>query len=44
MHIVDAEDQRRDEIISLLQSQNLPTRDLPASLTGFYTAIEDDQL
>lgn len=44
MLIVDAGDQRRDEIISLLQSQNLPTRDLPVSLIGFYTAIEDDQI
>ena len=44
MHIVNAGDERRDEIICLLQSQNLPTGDLPASLTGFYTALEYDKI
>ena len=44
MRIVNAGDERRDEIISLLQSQNLPTSDLPASLSGFYIALEDDKI
>lgn len=44
MHIIPAEEQRRDEIIQLLQSQKLPAEDLPVLLTGFYTAIENDQL
>ena len=44
MHIIPAEEERRDEIIQLLQSQKLPAEDLPVLLTGFYTAIENDQL
>ena len=44
MRIVNAGNERRNEIISLLQSQNLPTGDLPASLSSFYIALEDDKI
>ena len=44
MNIVKSADQRRNEIISLLQSQKLPEEDLPLSLTDFYTALEGDEL
>src|SRR5664279_2771756 len=44
MNIVKATDQRRDEIINLLQSQKLPSEDLPLLLNDFYIALEADEL
>lgn len=44
MHIEKATDERRGEIIGLLQSQKLPSEDLPSVLCDFYTAIEDGKV
>ncbi len=44
MHIEKATDERRGEIIGLLQSQKLPSEDLPSLLCDFYTAIEDGRV
>jgi amino-acid N-acetyltransferase len=44
MIIVKATDQRRDQIINLLQSQKLPSEDLPLLLNDFYIALEEDKL
>src|SRR5664279_3217585 len=44
MNIVKATDQRRDEIINLLQSQKLPSEDVPLLLNDFYIALEADEL
>ena len=44
MNIVKAADQRRDEIINLLQTQKLPSEDLPLLLNDFFLALEDDEL
>jgi amino-acid N-acetyltransferase len=44
MNIVKATDQSRDEIINLLQSQKLPSEDLPLLLNDFYIALEADEL
>ena len=41
MNIVAAINQRRDEIVNLLKSQNLPYEDLPVMLREFYVALED---
>ena len=41
MQIVEAIEQSRDEMINLLQSNNLPTEDLPSSLHEFYAAIDE---
>lgn len=40
MQIVKATQQTRDEIKSLLRSQNLPSEDLPDILTDFYAAVD----
>ena len=44
MNIVKATDQRRDGILNLLQSQKLPSEDLPFFLNDFYIALEEDKL
>ena len=44
MHIVKATEQNRDEIKSLLQSVNLPSEDLPATLTDFYAVVYAGEL
>ena len=44
MHIVKATEQSRNEIVSLLKSQDLPTEDLPNALTDFYVAVDADEL
>ena len=44
MQIVKATEQSRDEIKSLLQSQNLPTEDLPNVLADFYAAVDAGEL
>ena len=44
MNILDASASHRDAIIRLLQSQNLPTEDLPLTLQDFYVAMEDDNV
>ena len=44
MQIVKATEQSRDEITSLLQSQNLPADDLPNLLTDFYIALDAGEL
>lgn len=44
MNITKATVKKRAEIISLLQSQELPSDDLPLLLNDFYTAMEGDQL
>lgn len=44
MQIVKATEQSRDEIKSLLQSQNLPAEDLPHVLTDFYAAVDEGNL
>ncbi len=41
MDIEKGTNERRGEIIRLLQSQKLPSEDLPPMLCDFYTAIED---
>ena len=44
MQIVKATGQSRDEMINLLQSNNLPTEDLPSSLDEFYAAIDEGRV
>jgi amino-acid N-acetyltransferase len=44
MLIAEANGQLRNEIISLLHSQQLPVEDLPASLTNFLVATDGDLL
>ncbi|HJW15509.1 MAG TPA: arsenic resistance N-acetyltransferase ArsN2 [Flavisolibacter sp.] len=44
MQIVKAKEQSRNEIKSLLQSQNLPAEDLPNVLADFYTAVDAGEL
>lgn len=44
MQIVKATEQSRVEIICLLQSQNLPSQDLPADLSDFYVALEEEKV
>ena len=44
MNILEASASQRDAIIVLLQSQNLPSEDLPPTLQDFYVAVEDDQV
>jgi amino-acid N-acetyltransferase len=44
MLIQKATEQDRAAIIGLLQSQKLPTEDLPAVLDDFFTATENDNL
>jgi len=44
MQITKATEQSRKEITDLLQSQKLPTEDLPISLTDFYAAVEEGKL
>lgn len=44
MNIQKATEQARAAIVSLLQSQKLPTEDLPAVLENFLIAEEDGQL
>jgi len=44
MQIVEAIEQSRDEMINLLQSNNLPTEDLPTSLHEFYAAIDEGRV
>ena len=44
MQIVKATQQNRDKIKSLLQSQNLPSQDLPDLLTDFYVAVDAGEL
>jgi amino-acid N-acetyltransferase len=44
MEIATAIEEKRREIIYLLKKENLPFEDLPSDLSGFYTAIHDDQL
>lgn len=44
MQTVKATEQNRPEIISLLQSQNLPSEDLPAVLNDFYVVVDEQQL
>jgi amino-acid N-acetyltransferase len=41
MQITKATAQSRNEIIGLLQSHKLPTEDLPAMLTYFYTVMDE---
>ncbi|MDE3182543.1 MAG: GNAT family N-acetyltransferase [Bacteroidota bacterium] len=42
--IVKAKEDQRQSIISLLQSENLPTEDLPGSLDNFLVALEGDEV
>lgn len=44
MHILEASASQRNAIVQLLQSQNLPTEDLPPTLQDFYVAVEDDKV
>ncbi|MDQ3276744.1 MAG: arsenic resistance N-acetyltransferase ArsN2 [Bacteroidota bacterium] len=44
MNIREASIEQRAAIIALLQSQGLPTRDLPLSLQDFYVAQEEEKL
>lgn len=44
MTIQKATEQTRAAVISLLQSQNLPSGDLPPVLENFLVAMEDDQV
>lgn len=44
MNIIEATEQWRNEIIRLLQSQKLPTEDLPLPLANFYIALEADKV
>jgi amino-acid N-acetyltransferase len=44
MQIVKATEQSRDEIKSLLQSQNLPAEDLPNVLADFFAAVDGGEL
>jgi amino-acid N-acetyltransferase len=44
MTIIEAAPQMRAEIISLLQSQQLPVEDLPAGLSDFLIAQEEGKL
>ena len=44
MNILEASAAQRDAILLLLQSQNLPTEDLPPTLQDFYVAVEDDKV
>ena len=40
MQIINATEQSRSEIIELLQSQKLPSQDLPLILTDFYAMVD----
>jgi len=42
--IVKAKEDQRQSIISLLQSEKLPTEDLPGSLDNFFVALEGDEI
>ena len=44
MQILKATEQSRNEIESLLRSQNLPAEDLPDLLSDFYTAIDEGKV
>jgi amino-acid N-acetyltransferase len=44
MLIHEARDQDRKDMVKLLQSQKLPSDDLPASLNGFFTVFEEGLL
>ena len=44
MQMVKAMAQSRNEIVTLLQSQNLPAEDLPTFLDDFYTVVEDGKI
>jgi len=44
MQIIKAAEQNRNEIIRLLQSQKLPTEDLPLAFTYFYTVVDNDKV
>lgn len=42
MNITEASPLQRDAVVTLLQSQGLPTEDLPSTLQDFYVAVEDE--
>lgn len=42
MNITEASPLQRDAVVALLQSQGLPTEDLPSTLQDFYVAVEDE--
>ena len=44
MNIIEASPHQRDAIMALLQSQNLPSKDLPQSLQDFYVVLEEEKL
>jgi amino-acid N-acetyltransferase len=44
MQIIHATDQSRNEITDLLQSQLLPSEDLPSALTDFYTVVDNGKV
>jgi len=44
MQITKATAQSRNEITDLLQSQQLPTDDLPSVLTDFYTVVDNGKV
>jgi amino-acid N-acetyltransferase len=44
MEVLQATEEKRDEIISLLESQKLPTKDLPHALNDFTIALEGNEL
>ena len=44
MNILEASFQQRDAITTLLQSQGLPTEDLPQALPDFYVAVEEEKV
>ena len=44
MQIIHATEQSRNEITDLLQSQQLPSEDLPSVLTDSYTAVDNGKV